>query len=143
MLATHLLDTVPSVMREWRKELHSGLPEGLNINQFRVLFFVGLGHDSPSYLARQLGVSAAAMSKMVDVLVNAKLLSRELSTTDRRHQVLKTTREGKAVVKRVRAQVEKRMQSHLDALSSRDQAQISQALGLLQKVFSPTPESSL
>lgn len=143
MLASHLLDTIPSVMREWRKELHSGLPEGLTINQFRVLFFVGVGHDSSSYLARHLGVTPAAMSKMVDVLVQAKLLSRDPSETDRRQVVLKLTRSGQSIVKRIRAEVEKRMQAHLNDLSQREQKQVSDALALLQKVFSLTRENGL
>jgi DNA-binding MarR family transcriptional regulator len=130
-------------MREWRKELHSGLPDGLSINQFRVLFFVGVGHGSSSYLARQLGVTPAAMSKMVDVLVQAKLLSRDPSETDRRQVVLKLTRSGQSIVKRIRAEVEKRMQTHLNDLSQREQKQVSDALALLQKVFSLTRENGL
>ncbi len=143
MLASHLLDTIPSVMREWRKELHSGLPEGLTINQFRVLFFVGVGHGSSGYLARHLGVTPAAMSKMVDVLVQAKLLSRDPSSQDRRQVVLKLTRSGQAIVKRIRLEVEKRMQSYLNELSQREQKQVSEALALLQKVFSPTHENGV
>jgi len=130
-------------MREWRKELHSGLPEGLSINQFRVLFFVSVGHGSSGYLARHLGVTPAAMSKMVDVLVQAKLLSRDPSATDRRQVVLKLTRSGQAIVKRIRLEVEKRMQTHLNDLSSREQKQVSDALALLQKVFSLTRETGL
>lgn len=143
MLASHLLDTIPSVMREWRKELHSGLPDGLSINQFRVLFFVSVGHGSSSYLARHLGVTPAAMSKMVDALVQAKLLSRDPSSTDRRQVVLKLTRSGQAIVKRIRQEVEKRMQTHLNDLSPREQKQVSDALALLQKVFSLTRETGL
>lgn len=140
MLASHLLDTIPSVMREWRKELHSGLPEGLSINQFRVLFFVQMGHASSAYLARHLGVTPAAMSKMVEGLVQAELLRRDALAGDRRQFKLCLTRQGLSVVKRVRQQVETRMQEHLDELPMREQKQIEEALMLLKKVFSSTGE---
>ena len=140
MLATHLLDTIPSVMHEWRKVLHSGLPECLSINQFRVLFFIGVGHGSSSYLARQMGVTPAAMSKMVEGLVQVKLINRNPSETDRRHTILTLTKRGQTVVRQVRAQVEKRMQAQLDELATNEQKQVAQALALLQKVFSPTRE---
>lgn len=136
MLATHLLDTIPSVMREWRRELHSGLPDGLSINQFRVLFFVNVGHESSCFLARHLGVTAAAMSKMVEVLVKRELLNREVNPNDRRHVRLTLTRAGQTVVRRVRTQVEKNMQVHLDDLNNKEQKQVLEALLLLQKVFS-------
>lgn len=136
MLATHLLDTIPSVMREWRKELHSGL----SINQFRVLFFVQMGHVSSAYLARHLGVTPAAMSKMVEGLVQVELLRRDSLAGDRRQVKLCLTRQGQSVVKRVRQQVEARMQAHLDELPTKEQKQIEEALLLLKKVFSSTGE---
>ncbi len=143
MLAAHLLDTIPNIMREWRRELHYGLPEGININQFRVLFFVGLGHNSSAYLARQFGVSPAAMSKMVDCLVQSKLLARKTAQTDRRQVVLSLTKNGQNVVKRVRRQVETRLESYLLELNQQEQKQVELALNLLQKVFSSNPESAL
>ncbi len=135
MLASHLIDTIPSVMREWRKELHSGLPAGVSINQFRVLFFVDMGHRSSSYLAKHQGVSAAAMSKMIDSLVKKKWLKREANVDDRRQNTLLITKQGEAVLKRVRIQVEKRMQTHLDELSSSDQEKIAEAMSLLKNAF--------
>lgn len=143
MLASHLLDTIPNIMREWRRELHYGLPESLSINQFRVLFFIGLGHNSSSYLARQMGVSPAAMSKTVEGLVRSKLITRKTAEVDRRQVVLSLTKQGQSAVKRVRGQVEKRLEECLAELSAQEQKQVETALKLLQKVFSPNPESSL
>jgi DNA-binding MarR family transcriptional regulator len=140
MLGHHLLDTIPSVMREWRKELHTGLPEHLSINQFRVLFFVSLGHGSSGYLARHMGVSPAAMSKMVDGLVKEKLVERTPSSQDRRQRVLKLSRRGEKIVHKIRSQVASRMQARLDALKTSEQKKVAEALSLLQKVFSLSSE---
>ncbi len=140
MLATHLLDTLPSVMNEWRKVMSEGVPQGLSINQYRVLYFVHSGQCSQAYLAKHLGVTAAAMSKMVEALVEKKLLERKANTQDRRHTHLCITTAGKRIVNQMRLQVEKRMQIHLDVLSLAQQKEIEKALLLLQSVFSATGE---
>jgi DNA-binding MarR family transcriptional regulator len=135
MLASHLLDTIPSIMREWRRELHEGLPAGLSINQFRVLFFVSQGQEQAQYLARHLGVTPAAMSKMIEALVQKKLLRREPFAHDRRQIQLQLTASGKKMVHSVRGQVELRMQRFLDELPVSQQDQVQRALLLLQKAF--------
>jgi DNA-binding MarR family transcriptional regulator len=135
MLASHLLDTLPSVMREWHRELHSGLPEGMSINMFRVLFFVDLGQNSPSFLARHLGVSPAAMSKMIEGLVDLELLSRRTEAHDRRQISLNLTKTGKNLIRKVRSQVERSLQARLDQLTPTQQHSIEQALLLLQSTF--------
>ncbi len=140
MLATHLLDTLPSVMNEWRKVMSEGLPDGLSVNQYRVLYFVHAGQCSQAFLAKYLGVTPAAMSKMVDALVDKKMLDRKANTQDRRHTHLVITPAGKRIVHQMRLQVEKRMQIHLDALSQNQQKEIERALLLLQSVFSVTGE---
>jgi DNA-binding MarR family transcriptional regulator len=76
------------------------------------------------------------MSKMVEVLVKRELLNREVNPHDRRHVRLTLTRAGQTVVRRVRTQVEKNMQVHLDDLNNKEQKQVLEALLLLQKVFS-------
>lgn len=140
MLATHLLDTLPSVMNEWRKVMSEGVPEELSVNQYRVLYFVHAGQGSQSFLAKYLGVTPAAMSKMVEALVEKKFIDRKPNPQDRRHSHLLITTAGKRIVSQMRQQVEKRMQIHLDALSQAQQKEIERALLLLQSVFSMTGE---
>jgi len=136
MLSTHLLDTIPAVINEWRKVMNSGLPQGLNVNQYRVLYYVHSGQSSQSHLAKYLGVTPAALSKMVDILVEKKLLSRKTADSDRRHTQLTITVSGKKIVTNLRLQVEKRMQKHLDVLTESQQKEVEKALILLQSVFS-------
>lgn len=136
MLATHLLDTIPAIMNEWRKVMNDGLPQGLTVNQYRVLYFVSSGFESQCLMAKHLGVTAAAMSKMVDGLVAKKMVTRKGHSEDRRHIILSISSSGRKVVNQMRLQVEKRMQTHLDVLNSTQQKEIEKALITLQSVFS-------
>jgi DNA-binding MarR family transcriptional regulator len=136
MLAAHLLDTIPAIMNEWRKVMNDGLPQGLTVNQYRVLYFVSTGFESQCLMAKHLGVTAAAMSKMVDGLVEKKMITRKGHLEDRRHIILSISASGKKIVKQMRLQVEKRMQAHLDVLATSQQKEIEKALITLQSVFS-------
>jgi DNA-binding MarR family transcriptional regulator len=142
MLAAYLLDTLPKIMRQWHRVLHSGLPDGLTINQFRVLFFINSGHQSSAFLANHLGVTAAAMSKMVLSLENKNYLTKKESPQDRRQFCLNLTKKGKSLVTKVRSQVEVGMQNDLNKLNSAQQKQIQSSLILLHKVLSSDCEVS-
>jgi DNA-binding MarR family transcriptional regulator len=105
--AAAFLDFVPQMMCN----LRTGLAEsgsGLSIPQFRCLKMVHLSRDvSLGDLADANGVSAPAMSKLVDGLVDAGLLERRPSADDRRRVELSLTSAGRrkleAVADRLRA----------------------------------------
>jgi DNA-binding MarR family transcriptional regulator len=80
---------------------------------------------------------------MVECLVRAKLITRKTAEADRRQVVLTLTKNGQSVVKKMRGQVEKRLDAHLDGLSVQEQKQVEVALDILQKVFSSNRESAV
>lgn len=135
MLAKNILDILPGITREWRTEMELGLPEGLNPNQFRALYLVQAGHNQCCRLIKHVGVTPAAMSKIVDHLEAQNLLVREPSLEDRRHVTLVLTSKGQRVVERVRGQVEKRLEVYLDNFSQQQKDFIQQGLLLLQEAF--------
>lgn len=136
MLATQLLDTLPSIMRQWRLELmNEKYPEDLTPGQLRVLFLIREGHNQCGLLSRHAGVSAAAISRMVDGLVKAELLERSCSDTDRRQVTLIVTKKGERIVTAFRKGLEARFQVALQTLTEQDKKQVELGLAVLQNAF--------
>jgi DNA-binding MarR family transcriptional regulator len=80
---------------------HVGGPEGLRPVEYTILTLVAENPGgSQARLARALAVTAPAVTALVERLESRGLVKREQSADDRRAQVLHTTREGAALVKR-------------------------------------------
>jgi DNA-binding MarR family transcriptional regulator len=56
------------------------------------------GKANPSEVAKQLGMTRGAISKLVERLVQKNLVSRETGEEDRRFQTVKLTAEGRGLV---------------------------------------------
>src|SRR5947209_15174584 len=83
--ARHLLDTVPLVMRVIRQHLRRHR-SGLSVPQFRTLWYVSsAAGPSLSAVADFIGLSLPAMSRLVDGLVEGRLMTRRPCADDRRH----------------------------------------------------------
>src|SRR3982751_6748690 len=80
-----LLDTVPLVMRVIRSHMRRHR-SGLTVPQFRTLCFVSTTDGSSlSAVAEFIGLSLPAMSRLVDGLVEQRLMDRRPCDDDRRH----------------------------------------------------------
>ena len=88
-------------------------------------------------LAEQEGISAPSMSGHVDRLEAAGLLRRVRSTDDRRRVGLELTREGSALLKRVRARRTTWLAERLEQLDDADRARIEDALPALYALLEP------
>ncbi len=75
--ARQLLETIPQIMRFIRAEMRSHRGHDLSVPQFRTLTFI---HRNPevslSHLADHLGLTLPSTSKLVDGLVNQKIITR-------------------------------------------------------------------
>ena len=75
--ARQLLDTTPQIMRFIRAEMRSHRGHDLSVPQFRTLTFVNRNPEgSLSHLADHLGLTLPSTSKLVDGLVNQKIIIR-------------------------------------------------------------------
>ena len=75
--ARQLLDTAPQIMRFIRAEMRSHRGHDLSVPQFRTLTFVNRNPEvSLSHLADHLGLTLPSTSKLVDGLVNQKVVTR-------------------------------------------------------------------
>jgi DNA-binding MarR family transcriptional regulator len=136
-VASALLDTVPLVMRVIRQHLRKHR-SGLSIPQFRSLCFISTaaGH-SLSSAADFIGLSLPAMSRLVDGLVEKKLLSRKTCDEDRRHVRLSITSRGEATLQEARALAKKHITQALGQLPSADRATIGASMQILRGLFTP------
>src|SRR5947209_5101005 len=96
--ARDLIDTVPLVMRVIRQHLRRHR-SGLSVPQFRTLWYVSsAAGPSLSAVADFIGLSLPAMSRLVDGLVEGRLMTRRPCADDRRHVRLSITPAGQTAL---------------------------------------------
>lgn len=135
--ASELLDTVPLIMRIIRQHMRRHRA-GLTVPQFRTLCYattyVGC---SLSAVADFIGLSLPAMSRLVDGLVDKRLMKRRTSEDDRRHVQLSVTAAGKATIEQARQLAQDRLAKVVSRLSAEQQQTLASTMQVLQEVFTP------
>jgi len=135
--ARHLLDTVPLVMRVIRQHMRRHR-SGLTVPQFRTLCFVSSTEASSlSAAADFIGLSLPAMSRLVDGLVEQRLVKRRACDEDRRHVRLSITSTGEATLSEAREQAKAQIAVALAKLSRKRQEAVMGAMTLMRDVFTP------
>ncbi len=134
--ARQLLDTIPPIMRSVRAEMRSHRGHDLSIPQFRTLTFVNRNPEtSLSELADHLGLTLPSVSKLVDGLVNQKLITRRESTEDRRRMTLSLTKSGADILRAAGQATQNHLKDVLRELSADELSTILRALTLLHPLF--------
>jgi DNA-binding MarR family transcriptional regulator len=134
--ARQLLDTVPPIMRSIRAEMRSHRGHDLSVPQFRTLTFVNRNPEtSLSELADHLGLTLPSVSKLVDGLVNQKLITRRESTKDRRRMTLSLTKSGADILRIASQATQDHLKDVLGGLSSEELSTILRAMNLLHPLF--------
>jgi DNA-binding MarR family transcriptional regulator len=135
--AQDVLDVVPLVMQVVRAEMRRHR-SGLSVPQFRTLSFVRRNPGvSLSAVARHVGLALPSMSKLVDSLVERKLVSRSSGTRDRRRVSLQLTDRGTALLEAARQATQAGLAERLHKLSAQERRQVGSALRMLQAIFHP------
>jgi DNA-binding MarR family transcriptional regulator len=136
--AAQVLDTTLEVLCTIRNELRGKAGIDLTMAQFRTLKQLQRKPGSNlSDLAEEIGVTAPALSKLVDGLVLRGLAGRAAHAADRRHIELQVTAEGRRALDRVRQAVVLRFAERLAGLSPADRSAIAAALTTLLEAFRP------
>ena len=131
-----VIEVVPLVMHGIRSQMRRHRAPGLSLPQFRVLTFLErYAGASLSDVAEYIGVTLPSMSKMVDGLVEQKLVARKLDTADRRRATLSLTRRGCTVLSTARAHTQKQLAQQFEALPAAKRAIIVQAMESLRPIF--------
>lgn len=131
-----VLEVVPLIMRTVRSEMRRARGLELSVPQFRTLGFV---HRQPgaslSDVAAHIGLALPSMSKLVDGLVERKLLIRSSHADDRRRITLELTAKGKALLQSAHASTQAALAKRLATLDESERATVVQAMHILQPLF--------
>lgn len=135
-----LVETVPLVMRTIRREVQRTQPLGLSTPQVRAL--VCLQHHagaSLSVVAEFVGLTASSSSKLVDGLVQRRLVCRKDDPADRRRATLTLTAAGGKALTAARQAAQDGLRGYLRALPADEVETIAHALRVLLDIFTATP----
>jgi DNA-binding MarR family transcriptional regulator len=101
--------------------------------QFRVLLAILHGASSTGDLAEAFEVSAPTMTRTVDVLVDRGWVTRERDTADRRRVLVRITREGRALLRRMKEESETHLAAILDGLDPDEVERLCDGLQVLRE----------
>jgi DNA-binding MarR family transcriptional regulator len=102
----------------------------LTIQKYRVLIHLSRGPASPSELADRLSVRPPTVTRLVDGLVERKLVERRADARDGRRSVHLLTRKGVAVLTKAEAAFDAVLDDIAGELDADEQAQASEGLRL-------------
>jgi len=142
--AAELLEVVPMIMRAMRAEVRrQRLPE-LSMPQFRALAFIGRNPGAAlSDVAAFLGLGLPSTSKLVDGLVDAKFVTREIAPGDRRRMQLDLSAAGHAKYKAMVKQARNFLAGKVAHFSDAQFRQLSEVLVALRLTFEVDPPSEI
>ena len=86
------------------------------------------GPLSPSQLAREVALSQATVTGIIDRLSARELVTRERTSTDRRVVTVRITTDGQALVHAAPSPLQERFAERLSSLSKQEQANIRRTL---------------
>lgn len=128
-----MMEVMPKAMQSLREEMRKGRGDRLTVPQFRVLAAVNRGLCHNKEIGDLLGVSEAAISRMIDKLEQDGMIKKGINKKDRRLTVLSLTKEGQKFYNFVKTDARGRLKSKLDALSDQDADALIKGLEILQK----------
>ena len=134
--AALVMDNIPSLMHVLRTKFREKRVAELSMVQFRTLAFVDANRGaSLSEVAGHIGLGLPSMSKLVDALVNRKLLTRELHGKDRRRICLALTSRGKRELNDAYQHTQSFFADKFSKLTDDERTQISDAMNVMKKLF--------
>ena len=143
-LASLFMDVVPNAMREYRKEMRNSRSLHLSVPQFRILAHVWRKPSNNRMLAEELGVSVAAMSRMLDGLCKQGLIERLENSKDRRQVQVQLTAIGRKRFEQLRKEACDRLERRFQALNLGQQQSLNSGLKALSSAvqsMSDSPEA--
>jgi len=134
--ARAVLEVAPLVMRTVRDEMRNAGALNLSVPQFRTLGFVARHpQTSLSAVAEHIGLALPSISKLVDGLVERKLVLRQSHSDDRRRITLELTARGDALLQSAHASTQTALAKRLSTLNESERATVVRAMQILQPLF--------
>jgi DNA-binding MarR family transcriptional regulator len=130
-VAETLLDATPRIMRLVSGAAQSSGGTVLSMAQLRVLAILAGGRRLPSEVARELGISPATASELVELLVRRGLVERHEQPDDRRLTPLELTAAGANQLEESRARSVAALEALLARLSAEELEHLGKGLSAL------------
>jgi DNA-binding MarR family transcriptional regulator len=109
------------------------------VPQFRSLLFLSRHENaSLSEVAEHIGLTLPSMSRIVDILVDRGLTTRETHHGDRRRVTLALTARGRATLRSALKAAEAYLRELFRILPSTERATVVQAMRVLRPLFTQT-----
>ncbi len=142
LVASLFFSIVPQAMRVFREEMRTHRSGAMSMPQFRILAQLFSEPISNKELASRLGVSGAAMTRMVDSLAADGLVARATNKKDRRSIYIRLTKKGHAYFQRIRGAAILSLARRLEGLDEIHIEQLGAGLGLISKALVELRSSS-
>lgn len=134
--AGQVMEVVPLVMRTMRAEMRARRGPDLSVPQFRALGYVRRHPGSSlSALADHIGLTLPSASKLIDVLVDRRLVIRRIHLGDRRRMTLDLTMRGSTLLESAYNAAQVSLANHLAGLSEQERSDVVRAMELLNPIF--------
>ena len=137
-LAERVVDAALLVTRLVRREVRRRQPAGLSVSQVRALSL--LAHSagvSLAELADHVGLGAPAASRLVEELVQRRLVARAPAPDDRRRLVIRMLPAGREALRSSMTAARAPVVARLAALSAPQRARLLEAMTSLTQVLAP------
>jgi len=140
--AQFVLDVAPPVVRHIRELMRGHRLRGLSVPQFRALALLSWSPKAClSNVADFVGSSLPAASRMIDGLVERKLVERRECNNDRRQISLALTNRGRAIFHDSRRATQKQLAERLTGLTGAERKTVVEAMQILSQIFGTDRDS--
>jgi DNA-binding MarR family transcriptional regulator len=142
LVADTMMECAPVIMHFIRSKLKERPDAHVSVAQIRVLGFI-YKHPgcSLTYLSDFLGIASPSASTMIDRLVKAGMVIREVDPTRRRNLILHLTAEGEQELKGARTFAIEELSQQFAALPSEQLEQIDRSMTVLKDLLSTIYEN--
>ncbi len=131
-----LLEIMPQILRIIREVIQKEKFSEFSVPQFRALRFLNRKNEaSLSDISKHFGSGLSSMSKLIDGLVEKKLIKRQTNNKDRRYITITLTKKGKMVIDMMQKVAYDDLNERLSVLSVSQRSLITEAMKILRSVL--------
>jgi DNA-binding MarR family transcriptional regulator len=132
--AERLLKISPKIMMSFSR-MHSSKKSEMTFNQYQSLILINeFKSCSVNQLAKKLRLAQSTTSQLVDRLVNAKLVIRDINPQNRRSMIISLSEEGEKMMRNRFAIIRQGYEKFLNMLDEEDQAKFEEALITIYRI---------
>jgi len=140
-VATDLLSITPLIFREIRRKLIkttlADIDAGITPHHFEIIRLLEKeGKLHVAEIGDRLQIARAQMTRLIDKLVDLKLVERQTDVADRRTAIITLSTHGKAVLEEHKTSIRNAIRETMGQLSDEDLKDLSDTLRRLQDTLS-------